>query len=71
MPPHCWAAAQQQDQRENTTCLLSLPSNNHRTDPKEKARFYIKVTLRPTTSRSVSPGFDPHVDLVTGHVVAK
>jgi hypothetical protein len=25
------------------------------------------VTLRPTTSRSASPGFEPHVGLVTGH----
>jgi hypothetical protein len=27
----------------------------------------VKVTLRPTISRSVSPGFEPHVGLVTGH----
>jgi hypothetical protein len=28
----------------------------------------VKVTLRPTISRSVSPGFEPHVGLVTGHL---
>jgi exosome complex exonuclease RRP6 len=27
----------------------------------------VKVTLRPTISRTVSPGFEPHVGLVTGH----
>jgi hypothetical protein len=27
----------------------------------------VKVTLRPTISRSVCPGFEPHVGLVTGH----
>jgi hypothetical protein len=27
----------------------------------------VKVTLRLTISRSVSPGFEPHVGLVTGH----
>jgi hypothetical protein len=27
----------------------------------------VKVTLRPTISRSVSPGFEPHVGLVTGY----
>jgi hypothetical protein len=29
----------------------------------------VKVTLRPTISWSVSPGFEPHVGLVTGHYV--
>jgi hypothetical protein len=38
MPPHC-AAAQQQDQIENTTWLLSLPSNSPRTDPKWKSLY--------------------------------
>jgi hypothetical protein len=29
--------------------------------------FKVKVTLRPTVSRSVSPGFKPHLGLMTGH----
>jgi hypothetical protein len=36
---HCCAAAQQQDQRENTICLLSMPSNSPRTDPKKRLDF--------------------------------
>jgi hypothetical protein len=28
----------------------------------------VKVTLRPTTSRSVSPGFKAHVGLTTGYL---
>jgi hypothetical protein len=32
-----------------------------------EAQGQVKVTLRPTISRSVSPGFEPHVGLVTGY----
>jgi hypothetical protein len=39
-----------------------LPQN-----PRWGKMFKVKVTLRPTISRSVSPGFEPHVGLVTGY----
>jgi hypothetical protein len=32
-----------------------------------QSQSQVKVTLRPTISRSVSPGFEPHVGLVTGY----
>jgi hypothetical protein len=32
-------------------------------------REQVKVTLRPTISRSVSPRFEPHVGLVTGRAL--
>jgi hypothetical protein len=32
-----------------------------------QSQSQVKVTLRPTISRSVSPGFEHHVGLVTGY----
>jgi hypothetical protein len=51
-----------------TRRLANISSVNSRMTPLTGSQLVkARVTLRPTINRSVTPGFEPHVGLVTGH----
>jgi hypothetical protein len=60
-----WSAFSKQRSREANLCVMGQPDL---TEGATKVKVKVKVTLRPTTSRSVSPGFKAPVGLTIGYL---
>jgi hypothetical protein len=81
VPLHCLFSAETllfraqdflQTHSQSPDCRLTVGSHSRPTSSLKNLQpqltlNQVKVTLRPTISRSVSPGFEPHLGLVTGH----